>query len=273
MIPEKRVCLRWTAFAFLALFISACAPAPDQTDDAVEKAELAALQDAWVAAEIAGDADALRAMTDERMLTTFASGETIDREGYIDFIVNADIKPFTIEFETVELHGDVAVMVSRIVGSRTKISWVAVKKNGRWLGVEQTFARVESADAAIAEETSAASSPVVTSFDALPREQLSPQIVRQALHGDRSTFSRWTLSAGSGVPAHAHANEQVTVLLSGRAVATSGETTYELGPGDVLLFPPNVEHAFAFTEDSVALDFFAPRREDWIDAAKAAAQP
>lgn len=114
--------------------------------------------------------------------------------------------------------------------------------------------------------------PVVTSFDALPREQLSPDIIRQALHGEKTTLSRWTLKAGSGVPMHSHPNEQATVILSGRSVAKSGGKTYDLGPGDVILFPPNVEHEFKVTEDAVILDFFAPRREDWIEAAKATAQ-
>ncbi len=113
--------------------------------------------------------------------------------------------------------------------------------------------------------------PVVTSLDALPREQLSPDIARQALHGDLLTLSRWTLKAGSGVPMHKHPNEQVTIILAGRSVATSGGRSYDLGPGDVILFPPNVEHEFEIKEDSVVLDLFAPHRADWIEAARTAA--
>ncbi|HNS85543.1 MAG TPA: cupin domain-containing protein [Parvularculaceae bacterium] len=114
-----------------------------------------------------------------------------------------------------------------------------------------------------------AAAPVVTSFEALAREQLTPDIVRQALHGETSTFSRWTLKAGSGVPMHSHPNEQVTVILSGRSIVRSGDQTFHLKAGDVLLFPPNVEHEFSIIEDAVVLDFFAPRRQDWIDAARA----
>jgi quercetin dioxygenase-like cupin family protein len=125
----------------------------------------------------------------------------------------------------------------------------------------------EAPPASVAAPTGeSARTPVVTSFDALPREQLSPDIVRQALHGDLATLSRWTLKAGSGVPMHKHPNEQVTIILSGRSVATSGGRTYDLGPGDVILFPPNVDHEFRIVEDAVVLDFFAPRREDWIKA-------
>ena len=133
------------ASVLLALALTACASFNGDADEAAAKAELIALQDAWVAAEIAGDAEALRALMDERMLTTYASGETVDREGYIDWIVNLDVKPFVVELDRIELHGDTAVMISHIVDGRTKISWVAMRKNGRWLGVEQTFTRMEDA--------------------------------------------------------------------------------------------------------------------------------
>jgi len=252
--------LRWAAGAFVAFALGACALADRGFDEATAKEELTALQNAWVAAEIASDADALRALTDERMVTVLSSGKTLDREGYIDWIVNTDVKPFTVEFDRIDLHGDTAVMLSHI-GEHTKISWVAVKKDGRWRGVTQTFTKMPAAG------SDAATAPIVTSLDALPREQLSPAIIRQALHGEKTTLSRWTLKAGSGVPLHKHPNEQVTIILSGRATAISGGETYDLGPGDVMLFPPNVEHEFAITEDSVIFDFFAPRRDDWIKAA------
>lgn len=252
--------LRWAAGALLALALGACAPADRGLDEATAKEELAAFQDAWVAAEIAGDADALRALMDERMVTVLSSGETLDRESYIDWIVNMDVKPFTAVFDQIDFHGDTAILFSHI-GANTKISWVAIKKDGRWQGVTQTFTKMQVAG------SDAATAPIVTSLDALPREQLSPAIIRQALHGEKTTLSRWTLKAGSGVPMHSHANEQATVILSGRAVAKSGEQSYDLGSGDVMLFPPNVEHEFAIVEDAVVLDFFAPRRDDWIKTA------
>lgn len=112
-----------------------------------------------------------------------------------------------------------------------------------------------------------AAAPIAGSFSTLPRERLSPDIVRQALHGENLTLSRWELKAGAKVPMHKHASEQISLILSGRAEATSGGKKYALGPGDFLLFPPHVEHEFVMLEDSVALDIFAPRRDDWIAAA------
>lgn len=142
----KRYCDLWriAAAAIFALAFSACASFPLDTDEATAKAEIAALQDAWVAAEIAGDAAALRALMDERMITVLSSGETLDREGYIDWIINIDVEPFTAEFDRIDIHGDTAVIISHI-GAHTKISWVAIKKDERWLGVTQTFTRMKEA--------------------------------------------------------------------------------------------------------------------------------
>jgi quercetin dioxygenase-like cupin family protein len=74
------------------------------------------------------------------------------------------------------------------------------------------------------------------------------------------------------VPLHHHANEQMTWIISGRAEVFSGGERYDLLAGDVMVFAPNVEHAFKILEDTVAVDIFAPARQDWIDAAAAAAE-
>ncbi|MCB2098377.1 MAG: cupin domain-containing protein [Parvularculaceae bacterium] len=121
--------------------------------------------------------------------------------------------------------------------------------------------------AATAKDAAQETGPIPGALSALPRERLSPDIVRQALHGENITLSRWEVKAGAKVPMHSHANEQISLILSGRAEATSGGKKYVLGPGDFLLFPPYVEHEFVMLEDAVALDLFAPRRDDWIDAA------
>lgn len=101
----------------------------------------------------------------------------------------------------------------------------------------------------------------------LPREAVGPGIVRQYVTGNESTFSRWEVAAGGVVPLHSHYNEQVTLLLSGAAEVVSGDQRISLTTGDMLVLPPNVPHAYTFTEDSIVIEFFAPRRQDWLDAA------
>ena len=52
-------------------------------------------------------------------------------------------------------------------------------------------------------------------LDAQPIEQVSPLIQRQYLHGSQSTFAKWIMKKGAGVPLHHHANEQITWITQG----------------------------------------------------------
>ena len=106
----------------------------------------------------------------------------------------------------------------------------------------------------------------------VPMETLAPGITRQVVHGTQSTFSRWELQAGTSVPLHHHVNEQIAWIISGRAEVLSGGKTYELVAGDMMVFAPNVEHAFTILEDTIAVDFFSPARQDWIIGAAAGAE-
>ncbi|QPL40772.1 SgcJ/EcaC family oxidoreductase [Erythrobacter sp. A30-3] len=122
-----------------------------------------------------------------------------------------------------------------------------------------------------AENETKSSNPAVFSLSTLPRDVLGPLVTRQVVNGTQMTFSRWDLNKGARVPMHRHANEQISWIISGKAQVTSGGRTYILGPGNIMVFPPNVEHQVDILEDTVAADIFAPQRQDWIDqAAKAA---
>jgi hypothetical protein len=133
------------AAMLMALAIGGCAhldPAPDARGDDVSRAELMALQEAWIAAEVAGDGAALEGMMDERFLHTFASGATVGRSGYIDWITGLDIEPFTLVTESIELHGDTAVVIDR--NGNSKITWIAVRRGDRWVAISQTFSRISA---------------------------------------------------------------------------------------------------------------------------------
>jgi len=55
----------------------------------------------------------------------------------------------------------------------------------------------------------------------------------------------WRLALAANTPGTAHSidREEIFVVLTGRAVATIGEATHELAPGDALIVPAN--HAFS----------------------------
>lgn len=102
------------------------------------------------------------------------------------------------------------------------------------------------------------------SWEQLENEKLNDKINRQMTHGVNCTIGRLVMRSGGYVPRHSHENEQISLVLDGcmRFIFDDGETL--LRPGQVLVIPPHVPHAAQAVEDSSAVDFFTPRREDWI---------
>jgi len=101
-------------------------------------------------------------------------------------------------------------------------------------------------------------------WSSLPEEQLSPHISRKAIHSETMTVARLTVRKGAVVPLHHHVNEQITMLESGRLRFVIGGREQILKSGESMVIPPNAPHEVFAEEDSVALDFFSPVREDWI---------
>ena len=98
----------------------------------------------------------------------------------------------------------------------------------------------------------------------VPDEKLNERVSRQVLHTASMTMARITLLKGAIVPVHHHVSEQILTLNSGRLVCRMAGEEIVLGPGETLEIPPNLPHSVEALEDSIALDVFAPRREDWI---------
>ena len=74
-----------------------------------------------------------------------------------------------------------------------------------------------------------------------------------------------TLEPGHAPLPHSHEHEQIVYIISGRVRFTVGDDVAEVGPGDVLLVPPGVQH-FAETigsEPAVDLSIFTPRRDEY----------
>jgi unsaturated pyranuronate lyase len=101
-------------------------------------------------------------------------------------------------------------------------------------------------------------------WDAEPVERLNELIGRQMLNGEAMTLARITLARGAVVPSHSHPNEQIATVLSGRLRFTLGDEVRVVGTGASVLIAADVPHAVEALEDSVVLDVFAPRREDWL---------
>jgi unsaturated pyranuronate lyase len=103
-----------------------------------------------------------------------------------------------------------------------------------------------------------------TSWAQLEPERMTDLITRQMVNGENATISRLLLSRGAVVPRHFHVSEQYSLILSGNLKFIFDDREVEVKTGEVLYIPANVPHSAVAMEDTVDLDFFAPRREDWI---------
>ena len=112
--------------------------------------------------------------------------------------------------------------------------------------------------------------PVITGFDKLtsvPEEQIIDKIRRCAVSGKQGTMVYWRMKAGARAAAHKHPHEQFVWMVKGSMDFRIGNEKRTMKPGDVAVIPGGVEHEGYFPEDSEAIDFFAPVREDFLTGA------
>jgi quercetin dioxygenase-like cupin family protein len=103
-----------------------------------------------------------------------------------------------------------------------------------------------------------------TSWKTMEIEELNDKLSRQMISGENATISQLLLKKGAAVPRHSHMNEQYSWILSGALKFVFDDREILVGAGEILLIPANVAHSAVALEDTVDVDIFAPRREDWI---------
>ena len=95
-------------------------------------------------------------------------------------------------------------------------------------------------------------------------EKLNELISRQMISGESATLSQLMMKSGAVVPRHSHVNEQYSWIISGALKFIFDDREIVVSAGEVLLIPAHVPHSAVAMEDTLDVDFFAPRREDWI---------
>jgi len=103
-----------------------------------------------------------------------------------------------------------------------------------------------------------------TSWNQVETEAMSAGLRRQMLNGKKVSLGRMRFESGTKVPVHKHANEQITIVVSGTLLLHLDEREIELGEGEMILIPGNIPHGAVALEETETLEIFAPRREDWI---------
>ena len=103
-----------------------------------------------------------------------------------------------------------------------------------------------------------------SSWKTMEIEKLNDKLSRQMISGENATISQLLLKKGASVPRHSHMNEQYSWIISGALKFVFDDREILVGEGEILLIPANVAHSAVALEDTVDVDIFAPRREDWI---------
>ena len=103
-----------------------------------------------------------------------------------------------------------------------------------------------------------------TSWDKIENENLSATISRKMMSGENCTLARIFLAKGAVVPRHFHVSEQFSWIVSGALRFIFDDRELVVAAGEIMFIPANEPHAAIALEDTVDVDFFAPRREDWI---------
>jgi quercetin dioxygenase-like cupin family protein len=101
-------------------------------------------------------------------------------------------------------------------------------------------------------------------WDDVKKEQINDLIKRQAIHGDSMTICRMEMQVGAVVGSHSHHNEQISTVQSGSVKFTVDGQDVVMKAGDVLQIHSNRVHSAQALEESIVIETFAPRRDDWI---------
>lgn len=103
----------------------------------------------------------------------------------------------------------------------------------------------------------------VTRLDDLPNlVDETPGHTLRRFGGDQVMLQEAVMPQGTRFETHSHHNEQVVIVLSGRVqlyVGTDAEPV-ALGPGEMMLLPPNMPHGGEALEDCRLIDAFSPPR-------------
>lgn len=114
------------------------------------------------------------------------------------------------------------------------------------------------------------------SWSDVQAEQPSPGVTRRYVSGEQAMVAQFELRARSVVPWHAHANEQISVILAGRVRFELGSSdtpeVLEARAGDTVVIPGHLPHQVTVLEEAKVIDVFAPPRADWLGGSDAVPQ-
>jgi quercetin dioxygenase-like cupin family protein len=102
-------------------------------------------------------------------------------------------------------------------------------------------------------------------WNTIPWTPVREGVERKAFSGNGATLALHRLKPGHEPRPHSHANEQIAYILAGTIRFVVGGEEHLVGPGGLLVIPPNVEHwgEVIGDEDVLNLDVFTPCRPEY----------
>jgi quercetin dioxygenase-like cupin family protein len=99
----------------------------------------------------------------------------------------------------------------------------------------------------------------------IPAEHVAEGIERQMVYGDKLMVCRLRIAPHVVTEPHTHPHEQITMVERGQVRYIVAGIERIVSAGDVLHFPPHVEHGATMLDEEVVLvDIFTPVREDFL---------
>jgi quercetin dioxygenase-like cupin family protein len=98
-----------------------------------------------------------------------------------------------------------------------------------------------------------------------PSIEICPGITRRTVANGKTMYQMIaTLAAGSRMPVHRHAQEQIVHILEGQMRLIVDEVPYALSTGDSFYLASNVPHGVETVLPTRVLDTFSPPRDDYL---------
>lgn len=100
--------------------------------------------------------------------------------------------------------------------------------------------------------------------EASPRTLLEGIELKTLTWGEKMLLGQFTLAQNSKVPTHSHPYEQIGYLVAGKLRFVVADQIVDAEAGDSWCIPADVAHSAEALETSVAIEVFAPVREDYL---------
>jgi quercetin dioxygenase-like cupin family protein len=102
-------------------------------------------------------------------------------------------------------------------------------------------------------------------WDDLPWEEVRTGVARKAFSGEGATVSMNRLDPGHEPRPHNHPHEQIVYIMQGEIDFHIADEIVRLGPGGLLVIPPNAQHwgEVKGSEVVINLDIFTPKRAEY----------